>query len=168
VVMSALSMCWYWAADQSASRRLRLPEHEEAASWPLTSSNPVSMLLGSSARRRCWPTTGCLPTCWSRPTAKRSGGHRGDARPEAMEQAVDLVAAGGRIVILGLAARGVTVSFPALEFTRKEMTICGSRASVNCFPESLALLAQGVIHYPRFATQFDLWDAPAIFKQLAG
>ncbi len=32
------------------------------------------------------------------------------------------------------------IAFPGLDFTRKEMTIVGSRASVDCFPESLALL----------------------------
>lgn len=84
-----------------------------------------------------------------------------------MEQTADLVAAGGRIVIVGLVKQGVGVTFPGLDFTRKEMTILGSRASVNCFPESLQLLANGSIHYPKVATKFDLWDAPRIFNQLA-
>jgi 2-desacetyl-2-hydroxyethyl bacteriochlorophyllide A dehydrogenase len=87
--------------------------------------------------------------------------------PTAMEQAAELVAAGGRIVIVGLVKQGVGVTFPGLDFTRKEMTILGSRASVNCFPESLELLANGSIQYPKLATEFDLWDAPQIFKQLA-
>nr|MDQ3327785.1 zinc-binding dehydrogenase [Chloroflexota bacterium] len=85
----------------------------------------------------------------------------------AMEQAVDLVASGGRIVILGLAKQGDRVSFPALDWTRKEMTVHGSRASVDCFPEALQLLAQGKITYPRIATEFSLWDAPTVFSQLA-
>src|SRR5215471_2048481 len=46
---------------------------------------------------------------------------------KAMEQTVDLVAAGGRIVIVGLVKEGTRVSFPGLDFTRKEMTIVGSR-----------------------------------------
>jgi threonine dehydrogenase-like Zn-dependent dehydrogenase len=87
--------------------------------------------------------------------------------PQAMEQTVDLVAAGGRIVILGLLKQGLTVSFPGLDFTRKEMTIVGSRASVDCFPEALQLLADGSITYPQIATEFDLWDAPQIFADLA-
>ena len=33
------------------------------------------------------------------------------------------------------------VAFPGLDFTRKEMTMVGSRASVDCFPESLELIA---------------------------
>ncbi len=85
----------------------------------------------------------------------------------AMEQTVDLVAPGGRIVILGLVAQGVNVSLPGLDFTRKEMTIVGSRASVNCFPEALSLLASGAISYPNIATQFNMWDAPGVFADLA-
>ena len=87
--------------------------------------------------------------------------------PQAMEQTVDLVAAGGRIVIVGLLKQGVTVELPGLDFTRKEMTIVGSRASVNCFPEALRLLAEGEIHYPKIATALSLWDAPRIFEELA-
>lgn len=85
---------------------------------------------------------------------------------KAMESTVDLVAPGGRIVILGLVKRGTMVSFPGLDFTRKEMTIVGSRASVNCFPESLELLATGKIQYPKVASEFSLWDAPAVFAKL--
>lgn len=87
--------------------------------------------------------------------------------PRAMEQTVDLVAAGGRIVIVGLVKQGLQVSFPALDFTRKEMTVVGSRASVNCFPESLSLLANGSITFPRVATEFSLWEAPSVFATLA-
>jgi L-gulonate 5-dehydrogenase len=84
-----------------------------------------------------------------------------------MEETVDLVASGGRIVIVGLVKKGTQVSFPGLDFTRKEMTIVGSRASVNCFPESLQLLANGSVTYPRVATAFSLWEAPRIFAELA-
>jgi len=86
---------------------------------------------------------------------------------QAMEQTVELVAAGGRIVIVGLVKKGLAVSFQGLDLTRKEMTLVGSRASVNCFPESLQLLASGAIAYPRVATEFTMWDAPKVFSQLA-
>lgn len=85
---------------------------------------------------------------------------------KAMESTVDLVAAGGRIVILGLVKKGTMVEFPGLDVTRKEMTIVGSRASVNCFPESLQLLASGKIQYPKVASEFSLWDAPGVFAKL--
>lgn len=84
-----------------------------------------------------------------------------------MEQTIDLVAAGGRIVILGLLKKGAGVTFPGLDFTRKEVTILGSRASVDCFPEALALLASGKIHYPKIASSFALTEAPAVFQKLA-
>lgn len=86
---------------------------------------------------------------------------------QAMEQTVELVASGGRIVIVGLIMKGVGVTFPGLDFTRKEMTIAGSRASVNCFPESLQLLASGAIQYPRVATEFSLSEAPQVLAQFA-
>jgi L-gulonate 5-dehydrogenase len=70
-------------------------------------------------------------------------------------------------VIVGLVKQGVGITFPGLDFTRKEMTVVGSRASVNCFPESLQLLASGAIHYPKIATEFEMWDAPEIFETLA-
>lgn len=85
----------------------------------------------------------------------------------AMEQTIDLVAAGGRIVILGLVKKGQGVTFPGLDFTRKEVTILGSRASVDCFPEALALLASGNIHYPKIASSFALREAPGVFQKLA-
>lgn len=88
----------------------------------------------------------------------------GNAR--VMESTVHLVASGGRIVIVGLVKTGTSVQFPGLDFTRKEMTVVGSRASVNCFPESLELLASGRIRYPSVATEFSLWDAPDVFAEM--
>lgn len=84
-----------------------------------------------------------------------------------IESTVNLVAAGGRIVIVGLVARGVKVQFPGLDLTRKEMTLLGSRTEVNCFPEALELLASGQIHYPKAATEFDLWSAPEVFAEIS-
>jgi threonine dehydrogenase-like Zn-dependent dehydrogenase len=84
----------------------------------------------------------------------------------AMESTPDLVAAGGRIVLVGLIKRGVGVTFPGLDFTRKEMTILGSRTSVGCFPEALDLLASGRITYPKVATELSMWDAPKVFASL--
>ncbi|HVZ13551.1 MAG TPA: alcohol dehydrogenase catalytic domain-containing protein [Bauldia sp.] len=87
--------------------------------------------------------------------------------PKVMESTVDLVAAGGRIVIVGLVKKGVAISLPGLDLTRKEMTIVGSRASVGCFPESLDLLARGMIRYPDIAEGFALHQAPSVVTQIA-
>jgi len=83
-----------------------------------------------------------------------------------MEQALGLVAAGGRVVVLGLAAADAVVRLPALDVTRREMTVLGSRASADCFPEALALLAGAAAHLPEIATEVALADAPAVFAQL--
>lgn len=85
----------------------------------------------------------------------------------AMESTVDLVASGGRIVIVGLVKAGTMLSLPGLDFTRKEVTIVGSRASVGCFPESLDLIARGAIRYPDIGTAMDLTEAPATFARIA-
>lgn len=87
--------------------------------------------------------------------------------PKAMEQTMSLVAPAGRIVIVGLVPEGVQVSLAGLDFTRKEVTILGSRASTGCFPEALRLLASGRIRYAAFARPFDLWQAPEVFRRIA-
>lgn len=79
---------------------------------------------------------------------------------------VDLVAPGGRVVIVGLVKKGIAVPMPGLDFTRKEVNILGSRNSVNCFPEAIALLASGAIRYPAVATTFDLWESVPVFSRL--
>lgn len=87
--------------------------------------------------------------------------------PKAMEQTPFLVAAAGRIVIVGLVREGLGVTFPGLDYTRREMTVLGSRASVDCFPEALRLLANGSIEYPQVASEFAMWEAPGLFARLA-
>lgn len=87
--------------------------------------------------------------------------------PEVISSTVDLVAAGGRIVVVGLVKQGVDVALPGLDLTRKEVTLHGSRAAKDAFPEAIRLLASGRVRYPRAATAFDLWNAPAVFADLA-
>lgn len=86
--------------------------------------------------------------------------------PAAMAMTIDLVAAGGRVVILGLVGQGTMVAFPGLDFTRKEVTFLGSRASAGCFPEALDLIARGAVRYPRVATEFPLREAPGVFRAI--
>jgi L-gulonate 5-dehydrogenase len=87
--------------------------------------------------------------------------------PSVIEQTIGLVAAGGRIVIVGLAKQGETVTLPALDLTRKEVTMHGSRASTSCIPEALGLLASGIIRYTALATFLPLDQAPETFALLA-
>ncbi|MCY7353226.1 MAG: hypothetical protein LH606_21630, partial [Cytophagaceae bacterium] len=63
---------------------------------------------------------------------------------------------------------GVGVTFPGLDFTRKELTLLGSRTEVGCFPESIRLLAEGRVRFAAMTTEFDMFaDAPGLFSKLA-
>ncbi len=58
--------------------------------------------------------------------------------PAVIRQCCRLVAPAGRVVIVGLSDQ--EVSLPIVDFTYKEMTILGSRASAKLFPESVSLI----------------------------
>lgn len=58
----------------------------------------------------------------------------------AVESTVDLVASAGRIVLVGVTPQPVT--FPGLEFTRKELTIVGSRNSASVFGEAVRFVSE--------------------------
>ncbi len=63
---------------------------------------------------------------------------------------------------------GQGVTFPGLDFTRKEVTILGSRASVDCFPggaRPARLAARSTTR--RSPARFALGEAPAVFAKLA-
>lgn len=62
----------------------------------------------------------------------------GNAR--AVESTVDLVASAGRIVLVGVTTKPVT--FPGLDFTRKELTIHGSRNSASVFGEAVSFVSK--------------------------
>lgn len=82
----------------------------------------------------------------------------------AIQAAIDLVAPGGRVVIVGLAKDQVALD--GFVFTRKEVNIRGSRNSVGAFPEALGLLASGSIRYPRAATRIPMWEGVPTFARL--
>jgi L-gulonate 5-dehydrogenase len=86
--------------------------------------------------------------------------------PKAVESTINLVAPGARVVIVGLVKKGVGITLPGLDFTRKEVNLLGSRNSVNCFPEAIALLACGAVKYPRVATRIPMWDGVPVFARL--
>ena len=81
-----------------------------------------------------------------------------------IQAAVDLVAPGARVVIVGLPKQNVSLN--GFDFTRKEVNILGSRNSVNAFPEAIALLAGGTIRYPKVATRIPMWEGAPVFAKL--
>ncbi len=58
--------------------------------------------------------------------------------PAVIRQAVDVVASAGRVIIIGLSNQ--EVSLPVIEFTRKELTILGSRNNAHIFGDAVALV----------------------------
>jgi len=87
--------------------------------------------------------------------------------PAVMEQAIRIVASGGRVTMIGLAKKGEKVSIPGLDITRKEITLHGSRNEKGSFPEALRLLHSGKLRFPGMATAIDMWKAPETFALLA-
>jgi L-gulonate 5-dehydrogenase len=80
-----------------------------------------------------------------------------------MESTENLVAAGGRIVIAGLT--NDHVSFTGLNFTKREMTIYGSRNSANIFPYVIKCLENKSLHADKLITKrFDFSDIKKAFE----
>ena len=58
--------------------------------------------------------------------------------PAVVEQAIDIVASSGTVVVVGLSRQ--TVAVPMVELTRKELTIVGSRNNMGRFADAVALV----------------------------
>ena len=88
--------------------------------------------------------------------------------PAALDQAVDLLAPGGRLVIVGIpAAPRLSIDIHALR--RKEITVFNVRRQRYCFSEAVDFIAGGAAD-PRFMLthRFDIDQAPAAFDLTAG
>lgn len=87
--------------------------------------------------------------------------------PPVIEQTVQLVASGGRIVIVGVVKDGAGITTDGRAWTGKELTVLGSRNSVNCFPECIRLIQSGAVTFPRMAVEHSMWDAPQLFEEMS-
>jgi threonine dehydrogenase-like Zn-dependent dehydrogenase len=88
----------------------------------------------------------------------------GDAR--AIRNAIDYVSYAGRISFVGYSK--ADVALPTSLFTKKELTLVGSRNSVGMFPESLRLIAEGRIDVGALLTRtVSMDDAPATVADIA-
>jgi len=63
--------------------------------------------------------------------------------PSTYQDALELVAASGRVVLAGLVAD--EVSFPGSTFVKKELDVLGSRLHGGTIPQTIALLASGAV-----------------------
>ncbi len=85
--------------------------------------------------------------------------------PRAVQEALDLVSAAGRVVLLGLIRKPVPVV--PWDVIRGELEIIGSRMSCNAIPRALAMMAQGALRpQPMITHRFPL-DAAVEALELA-
>ena len=88
----------------------------------------------------------------------------GDAR--AVRNTIDYVSYAGRISFVGYAKADTPL--PTSLFTKKELTLYGSRNSVGMFPESLRLIASGEINVGALLTKsVGMAETPAIVADIA-
>lgn len=88
----------------------------------------------------------------------------GDAR--AIRASIDYVAYAGRIALVGWPKN--EIALPTALFTKKELTIRGSRNSVGQFPESLRLIAEGKVDVaPLVSATVPLVEIPAMVAAIA-
>ena len=88
----------------------------------------------------------------------------GDTR--AVRNSVDYVSYAGRISFVGYSKSDTPM--PTSLFTKKELTIYGSRNSVGMFPESLRLIAEGKIDVSALLTKtVSIDDTPATVVDIA-
>ena len=84
----------------------------------------------------------------------------------AIRGAIDYVAYAGRISLVGW-PKG-DIALPTALFTKKELTIRGSRNSVGQFPESLRLIAEGKVSVAALLTRtVPFIDLPATVKDIS-
>lgn len=83
--------------------------------------------------------------------------------PEVIRQCCALVASAGRVVIVGLSE--ADVSLPIIDFTRKEMTILGSRNNAGLFGEALELVRRNRGRIGAMVThRFQLAEVPEALR----
>ena len=131
------------------------------------------------ARRAMAETAGATAVCdpsASDPVAwvhEQTGGRGVDVVIEAawgdetVAHAVDMAKPAGRVVLVGISARGIT-SFPAAPARRKGLTILVSRRMQAVYPRAIALLKQGIIDVQSLVThRFPLGRTPDAYSLVA-
>jgi len=75
--------------------------------------------------------------------------------PALVRESFELVCASGRIVVVGIS--GAEASIPVIEFSRKEVSVYGSRNSVGLFPDAIDLVERNAARLaPLITHRFEL------------
>jgi len=81
-----------------------------------------------------------------------------------LREAMDVVAPSGTVVVVGLSRESVAI--PLVEFTRKELSVVGSRNSAREFGAAIELVRANRSRVERLIThRFDFTTAPEAFRQ---
>jgi L-iditol 2-dehydrogenase len=87
---------------------------------------------------------------------------------EALDQAVDLLKPGGKLIIVGIPEQN-EISFNINKIRRKEISIQNVRRQNNCLQKAIDLISNGKINVDFMATHnFKLKDAPLAFEIVEG
>jgi L-gulonate 5-dehydrogenase len=85
--------------------------------------------------------------------------------PKTLREAVEMVSAAGRVVILGLSSK--LAELPISETIKKELDIVASRLNNNRFSEAIKLIERGEVDMGSLVThEFNLEEAEKAFKLL--
>lgn len=88
--------------------------------------------------------------------------------PSVIPQALDSVARGGAVALLGLAGREAIADVSPDRLTLDELDLLGVRSSPNCYPPTIDLMATGAIDPgPLAADVYPLTDAQVAIEALA-
>ena len=86
-------------------------------------------------------------------------------RPDTLQNALDMVSKGGRVVVVGLHTEEASVD--PLKMMYEEVSLLGTFANQGDFPEAIELLAEGKVKAePLISKVFPLEQGPEAFRQL--
>jgi threonine dehydrogenase-like Zn-dependent dehydrogenase len=91
--------------------------------------------------------------------------HTFEGQDAPLEQAVQMIRNGGRIVTVGLGEQRSDIYFKA--FVLKEAVLIGSRVTMGEFPRAIRLMSKGLLHPELLIThQMAMRDVPAAFDKV--
>ncbi len=137
-----------------------LKTDEIALVEPSTAKRQLALKLG--ARWVSDPSTTCR---LSRQAGPFDVVFEAVGKPDTLQNALDMVSKGGRVVVVGLHTEEASVD--PLKMMYEEVSLLGTFASQGDFPEAIELLAEGKVKAePLISKVFPLERGPEAFRQL--
>ncbi len=138
----------------------RLKTEEVALVEPSHAKRQIGLKLG--ARWVTDPSTTCK---LSRQIGPFDVVFEAVGKPDTLQNALDMVSKGGRVVVVGLHTEEANVD--PLKMMYEEVSLLGTFANQGDFPEAIELLAEGRVKAePLISRVFSLEQGPEAFRQL--